>query len=82
MTLIDDTTDQLERARARRRFYSILESDDAATLSREAIKRNMLPNKLATELLRVIIRDNLINAVLDDGAAAPVKRRPIVRRVS
>lgn len=54
-------------ARPHMRSFSIrLDEFDTSKLSGAAKVRTMTPNKLATRLMRVILRDNLIEAVLDD----------------
>lgn len=49
-----------------RRFYFILDSDNITKMIRAAEKRKVHPNKFASQLMRVIMRDDLIDAIMDD----------------
>ena len=73
MTTTDDDTINWNTKRTHR-FNIILEHEDAAKLLSAAVRREMHPNRFVALLVRLIARDNLINAVLDDDGGNPSAR--------
>lgn len=66
MTTPDDDDTNWNSKRTHR-FTVILEVDDAEKLLRAAHLRRVHPNKFASRLVQIITRDDLIDAVIDDG---------------
>jgi len=50
-------------------FHVRLKDDCAAKLLSAASQRRMLPNKFASKVMRLVLRDDLINAILDDDGS-------------
>jgi hypothetical protein len=56
-------------------FHVRVGDDEAIKLLAAAQARKMLPNKFASRLMRLMLRDNLINAILDDDGSFEAGRK-------
>jgi hypothetical protein len=74
MTMTDNNADGGMQPPRMHRFHFILNSDNAAKLLRAAAQRKMHPNKFASLVMGFVTRDNLIDAVLDDGGGGPPRK--------